>query len=187
MTTEIVKADGFDPIKTPHFGRSLKPQELDRHRAGIGIRVEAMLNHYWQREPVEAVKIQMMVDWMDTLDQFTPDEIKGACAEWLATQSRKPNPADIRTMIVGRRNVYRSKNRMKIAPEAKPDRKKHGLTVQGEGEARLMIFHCGECGVNPEVPYDNQIRLLDAKTKGDFVQCPNCGYAGKIATGDDDE
>lgn len=81
-----------------HFGQSLPQQERFKHRAWIGVRVEALLGNYWRDRPHEAVMQEMMGDWIDALEGFTREEIVAACRDYLngEDRARKPRPGDIR-------------------------------------------------------------------------------------------
>ena len=68
------------------------------------MRVEALLDGYWQNRPHEAVKEEIIADWMDGLETFTPDEIRAACRSWLGENPRrKPNVGDIRAIVLASR------------------------------------------------------------------------------------
>lgn len=96
-------------LKTPHYVQSLSQQEAFKHRAWIGVRVEAMLDGYWNSRPSDAVKAEIMADWMDALENFHPDEIRTACRQYLEgpNRDRKPKTGDIVELIVGRRTEVR--------------------------------------------------------------------------------
>ena len=85
------------------YGQSLPPQERSKHRAWIGLRVEALLYHYWRDRPSDAVKEEIMGDWMAALEAFSRDEVMAACREWARDETRKPKPADIRGIVLRER------------------------------------------------------------------------------------
>ena len=113
--TDLVKAQS--PIVL--YGSSLTPPERSKHRAWIGVRIEATLDGYWQNRPSDVVKAEILMDWMDGLEAFTPDEIRNACREWLHSSPRKkPNIGDIRQIILGKRQ-----SAVRLAPkEPEPER-----------------------------------------------------------------
>ena len=96
-------------LTTPLYARSLPPQEAVKHRVWIGIRVEAMLDGYWNSRPSDAVKAEIMADWMDALENFHPDEIRNACRAYVEGQNRdrKPKTGDIVDLIVSKRAEVR--------------------------------------------------------------------------------
>lgn len=96
MGTEIANL----PPTIQRYGQSLEPQARLKHRLWIGLRVEALLDGYWQSRPDEAVKAEIMADWIDGLETYTPDEIRTACRSWLRDNPRrKPNVGDIANAI----------------------------------------------------------------------------------------
>ena len=120
MTTEIAKHQTQNPIQ--RYGQSLAPQDRSKHRAWIGVRVEALLDGYWQNRPHEAVKEEILADWMDGLEAFTPGEIRAACREWLGSNPRrKPNVGDIRGIVLAaRQKAVAAAPKPEPVPERKP-------------------------------------------------------------------
>lgn len=102
-----------------HYGQSLDRLARSRHRAWIGVRVEALLDGYWSSRPSEVVKDEILRDWMDGLDGFTEDEIRTACQEWLRESPRsKPRVGDISQIIQRKRGLeYRAHIAALPAPE----------------------------------------------------------------------
>jgi hypothetical protein len=85
---------------TKRSASSPPPPERDKHRAWIGVRVEALLDGYWQTNPPAPVKAMILADWMAALEDCTQDEITAACREWLRDEPRvKPKPGDIAKLI----------------------------------------------------------------------------------------
>jgi hypothetical protein len=68
-----------------------------------------LLDSYWSSRPSEAVKAEILSDWMDALENFTPDEIRAACRAYIEGQSRdkKPKPGDIVELLVAKRSEIR--------------------------------------------------------------------------------
>ena len=116
MTTELAKAKDCPTIQL--YGQSLPQQQRSKHRAWIGVRIEALLDGYWQNLPSEPVKAEILGDWMAGLEAFSPDEITAACREWQQhNPRRKPNVGDIRAPILRNRAAL-----VKPAPDApRPD------------------------------------------------------------------
>jgi hypothetical protein len=118
-------------LTTGHFGLSLTPQERDRHRAWIGLRVEAMLDGYWQSSPPALVKAEILKDWMSALEWFTQDEITAACRKW--DGGRKPRTHDIRDLIMAERGRHVKPKppepRKTITPEEMEHRRKVAAEV----------------------------------------------------------
>ena len=102
MATEISATNGAKPLLT----LSLKPQELDRHRAAIGVEVEASLNNggYWIEPSSQLVKMKMLMKWMDALQNYSIDEIEAAFSQHVMKDpKRKPNEGIIYNIIIANR------------------------------------------------------------------------------------
>ena len=125
MTTEIANRQTQNPIQ--RYGQSLAPPDRSKHRAWIGVRVEALLDGYWQNRPHEAVKEEIIADWMDGLETFTPNEIRAACRAWLSDNPRrKPNLGDIRAIVLAARR--------KAVPPKPPEPKREPVTAEAAQE-----------------------------------------------------
>lgn len=107
------------PAAIQLYGQSLPPQQRSKHRAWIGVRVEATLDGYWQNRPSDLVKQEILGDWMAALEAFTEDEIRSAFREYGsgAECKRKPKPGDIRKIILGER-----KGAVLHSPQPEPQR-----------------------------------------------------------------
>lgn len=100
------------------YAQSLEPQARLKHRLWIGLRVEALLDGYWISRPTDAVKEQIVADWIDGLENFTQAEITAACREWVRDNPRKkPNFGDIRAVVLRHRQIEAAKHRK---PEPEP-------------------------------------------------------------------
>lgn len=90
---------------------SLKPHELDNHRAEIGVEVEAALNNggYWREPSSQLVKLKMLTKWMDALQNYSIKEIEAAFSQHVMKDpKRKPNEGIIYNIIVANRQRDRS-------------------------------------------------------------------------------
>ena len=106
MGTELqVGEDILKKAGIINYGSSISQRELSEFRAWIGVRVEALLDGYWDKKPSDHVKAEILADWMASLQTFTPDEIRTACREYLKGPdcARKPKPGDICAIINCRR------------------------------------------------------------------------------------
>ncbi len=82
------------------------------------MRVEALLDGYWQNRPSDVVKEEIIADWMAGLEAFLPDEIRTACRTWQQDEPRrKPNVGDIRKVILSNRAKAAAKEPKPPAPE----------------------------------------------------------------------
>lgn len=99
----------------------LSPQELDDHRARIGIEVEASLQNggHWVAPSSKAVKAKMFKKWMDALQNYGMEEIEAAFTRHaLDLPSKKPNEGRIVEFIVAARKVAVASLPKERAPEA---------------------------------------------------------------------
>ena len=99
------------------YGQSLEPQAPLKQRLLIGLRIEALLDGYWQNRPDESVKAEIVADWIDLLEAFTPEEIRDACRVWLRDHPRrKPNVGDVRALIQDKRGIEIAAYRANLPP-----------------------------------------------------------------------
>ncbi len=88
-----------------------------KHRLWIGLRVEALLDGYWQNRPDESVKAEIVGDWIDGLEAFTPEEIRDACRVWLRDHPRqKPNVGDVSRLVQYERATALAAYRASLPP-----------------------------------------------------------------------
>jgi hypothetical protein len=92
-------------IPARSYAQSLGPQDRFKHRAFIAFRIEALLDGYWNNRPEDAVREMILADWMEALEDFSPEEIDAACKAYLrgADRARKPKTGDLVEWMVARR------------------------------------------------------------------------------------
>ena len=113
MGTEVTNL----PPTIQLYGQSLEPQARLKHRLWIGLRVEALLDGYWQNRPDESVKAEIVGDWIDGLEAFTPEEIRDACRVWLRDHPRqKPNVGDVSRLVQYERATALAAYRASLPP-----------------------------------------------------------------------
>ena len=84
--------------------QSLSQRECDEHRARIAIEVEIVLDGYWQKQPSEKMRIAILADWMDALEDWHVDQVREALRSWRSEfPSKKPNPGHIEKILKERR------------------------------------------------------------------------------------
>lgn len=107
-----------------HSAQSPEQQERFKRRAFIGVRVEALLDPYWDRRPSDVVKDEILQDWMDALESFQPDEIRSACRSYLSGKDRakKPKPGDIKAICISNRAFVAKRNPPPVAYLPQPTR-----------------------------------------------------------------
>ena len=100
-----------------NYGSSLSPQELSQHSAWIGVRVQALLDPYWDRRPSDLVLAEIVMDWMDGLSGYSQDEIRDACRAYQRgpNRGRKPVPGDILAILAADRRAKAPVDRKTIA------------------------------------------------------------------------
>ena len=129
MTHELATMEHL-PL-TAHYGQSLTRQDRSKHRAWIGVRVEAMLDPYWTNRPSDVVKAEIMREWMDGLDGFTEPEIRTACAKWNDNpDNKKPRVGDISRAI--------RLERLRLAPPALGREPEPSERIDAETAAEIM-------------------------------------------------
>lgn len=118
--------------RTLPLSKLLASQDLDRHRAMLGLELEIMskkLDRFgWDRDRDTPAHDRIVIDWMDALQDFPLSEVQAACRQWLRDSPRKmPNEGDIFSIISEQRRrvaaATRWENRVR---EAQDD------TAQGE-------------------------------------------------------
>jgi hypothetical protein len=106
MTTELTRQAGPEPTwrETPRLSLSLKSHDLDKHRAWIAVKSEAVLGGYWQTTPPAVVKAEMIAGWMDALQDYTKPEIIRAFSLHVSDNpNKRPNEGHIRQIILSNR------------------------------------------------------------------------------------
>lgn len=92
------------PAPTPRLTQLLPQHECEEHRAHIAIEVEIVLDGYWQNRPGDKMRIAILADWMDELEDWHVDQIRWALRKWRdLNPSKKPNPAHITAILKGER------------------------------------------------------------------------------------
>jgi len=135
---------------------SLKPHELDAHRAAIGVEVEAALNNggYWREPSSELVKIKMLLKWMDALQNYTMQEIENAFAKHVLSKPKiKPNEGIIRDLII------KGRGRAAPAPRQTYEACKDPITPErhaalmaeynSDGKVKVKSFEADRSHINP--------------------------------------
>lgn len=82
----------------------LGQDDLTKHRAYIAIKSQALMGRYFQLPQDELVKREILLGWMDMLQDFTKDEIDYACRQYLIDFPRnRPHEGLIRQIIQSKR------------------------------------------------------------------------------------
>ena len=80
---------------------TLSDEELTKHRAWIAVKAQALMGRYFQLPQDELVKRDILLGWMDTLQNFTDKEISSACATFLKRHPRtRPHEGHIYNIVI---------------------------------------------------------------------------------------
>ena len=95
--------------------KSPMPQDLDKHRAAIGLRLEVLVRKTdkfgWDKMDA-GVRTILRKDWMDALVDYRLDEIDSACREYIkANPDKCPNEGHIVKLILMQRRIESARNR----------------------------------------------------------------------------
>ena len=85
---------------------TLSDHELTKHRAWIAIKAQGLMGRYFQLPQDELVKRDILLGWMDTLQNFTQKEISDACGIFLKKHPRtRPHEGHIYNIIIKERQI----------------------------------------------------------------------------------
>ena len=80
---------------------------LTKHRAFIAIKAQALMGRFFQMPQDELVKRDILLGWMDMLQDFTVDEITKACSQYLIEYpSKRPHEGLVRQIVINNRKRY---------------------------------------------------------------------------------
>ena len=80
---------------------------LSKHRAFIAIKAQALMGRYFQLPQDDLVKRDILLGWMDMLQDFTESEITKACAQYLIENpSKRPHEGLVRQIVINNRKRY---------------------------------------------------------------------------------
>ena len=83
---------------------TLTNDELTKHRAWIAVKAQALMGRYFQLPQDDLVKRDILLGWMDTLQNFTQEEINEACKIYLKEYPRtRPHEGLIYNVLVKER------------------------------------------------------------------------------------
>ena len=93
---------------------------LTKHRAFIAIKAQALMGRFFQMPQDELVKREILLGWMDMLQDFTADEITKACSQYLIEYpSKRPHEGLVRKIVINNRKRY-IEDKPRIQIEAAP-------------------------------------------------------------------
>lgn len=80
---------------------------LSKHRAFIAIKAQALMGRYFQLPQDELVKRDILLGWMDMLQDYTDAEINKACAQYLIEYpSKRPHEGLVRGIVLNNRKRF---------------------------------------------------------------------------------
>jgi hypothetical protein len=91
----------------------------------VGKLILTLLSHYWTADDDPALRELQAEDWLESLEEFTLEDIRAACRVWRDTQTHRPTIARIRELA--RANALA---RIKQLPEPEPRR---WLSIDDDG------------------------------------------------------
>jgi hypothetical protein len=95
MGTEIAHRVEY-PEPTPQVAKSLSPQALHEHRAGIASEVKVVLSAYFQPHEADEIRAAQLAWWCDELQDWERVQVVWALREWNRQNPRlRPTPGDI--------------------------------------------------------------------------------------------
>jgi hypothetical protein len=69
------------------------------HSRQRGELVSRLLSHFWTSDDHPTSRQAQIEDWLEDLDDYTPQQVEDACRKWRRSSSRRPTPHDIRKLI----------------------------------------------------------------------------------------
>lgn len=109
------------------LSKSLASQDLAQHRAMVAVELEVLAKKMdrfgWERDRNSPAHDRIIVDWMDTLQDYPLDEIRAACREAVKLRpNQMPNEGHILAEIMKARAVFVQINRQPPEPEPEDTR-----------------------------------------------------------------
>jgi hypothetical protein len=132
MGTEITARREIPPA-TPQIAKSLSPQDLRDHRAGIASEVKVVLSAYFQPHEAEEIRAAQLAWWCDELQDWTREQVVWALRQWNRENPRsRPTPGDIV------RICKEARGRKIAASLPKPEPVKARKPIDRETAARIL-------------------------------------------------
>ena len=121
---------------------SLSSQERARHRAEIGSTVESMLASWFTPAMSDAAHAAYLMDWTDTLEGFTPGQVRKAFSIYRDdSPDKRPNASHIKAILAvrwGRHVVAQLRELPKPDAETRPAGKPQDAGRRAEVVAELV-------------------------------------------------
>lgn len=119
----------------------LNDDQLSKHRAFIAIKAQALMGRYFQVTQDELVKRDILLGWMDMLQDYTETEINNACKQYLIEYpSKRPHEGLVLQLIIKARKrvvALQPKKQIPIISRKEPDaEKRKALSIELLGTIR---------------------------------------------------
>ena len=126
------------------MSKCLDSQELGKHRALVGLRLEALAKKFdrfgWERDRGSFAHDQQVKDFMNALQDYPLDEIDAACAQAvLDNPSKMPNEGHIKRIIIAERK-RQMPERSRATPPPSYERTDPARATQVAAELGLPVI-----------------------------------------------
>lgn len=113
----------------------LNDDQLSKHRAFIAIKAQALMGRYFQVPQDELIKRDILLGWMDMLQDYTEQEITNACRQYLIEYpSKRPHEGLVLKLIIKSRKrvvALQPKKQIPIISRKEPDaEKRKALSIE---------------------------------------------------------
>jgi hypothetical protein len=76
------------------------------------------MNHYWKENDHPAARQAQVEDWIEDLVEFSDEAVEAACRGWRQSETRRPTPAEIRSLtVMAEERIRTAKHRALPPPE----------------------------------------------------------------------
>jgi hypothetical protein len=90
-----------EPTNRPLSKTSTKgPSEQFMHERRVAELLSRLLSHYWTSADPPAARQLQIEDWIEDLVEFSDEAVEAACRGWRQSETRRPTPAEIRSLTV---------------------------------------------------------------------------------------
>lgn len=114
-------------------------EQLSKHRAFIAVKAQALMGRYFQLPQDELVKRDILLGWMDMLQDYTAEEITRACADYLVEYpNKRPHEGLVRQVLQNNRKRYLASQPKSVPQLEAPPRKHPDIEVRKRVAAEAM-------------------------------------------------
>ena len=153
--TELTTGNEPQWVKTPQLTKSLGSSELSRHHANIAIELEVLSKKFdrygWDRDRSKPSQDRLVEDWITALQDFTLEEVRGACREAVENNPNKmPNEGHIKKIVLANRTRYLRFGQPVAKPVASQEAPPRVLVTQERAQAILEAAGLEAAGCRPK-------------------------------------